>query len=229
MHPVDGRAALDYSDGRGRGEGVINAALEETVGIVALPDGTWRSRYRVDGHWWQIVVRSQGQTCHYKGPLGGSGWRAGLLDSAHGAPGVLSARLSGDSPGDPDRDSQSDPDRAPPPTPTCGGVAFEGFCWYLSEVVGDTCQAICEAEGLAVDTAVDTGGNFWDVHDAASCRSLLIVLHHPTVEPSSTILSLTSEYGLCGAAMTGTVTRFDGGQHATTQVFNNAQVACPCQ
>lgn len=60
----------------------------------------------------------------------------------------------------------------PPPTPTCGGVAFEGFCWYLPEVVGDTCQAICEAEGLAVYTAVDTGGNFWDVHDAASCRSL---------------------------------------------------------
>lgn len=50
VYPVEGRAALNYYDDRGRGEGVNNTALEEAVGIVALPDGMWRNRYRVDGY-----------------------------------------------------------------------------------------------------------------------------------------------------------------------------------
>lgn len=264
VHPVEGRAALNYYDVRGLGEGLINAALEEEVGIVALPDGTWRIRYRVDGRWWQIVVRSQGQTCHYLGTyqkidaltvqqgahpsdlnnglLEGvsvteSQWQAlphseelwvvkdGVLASwitpldrqefcPQGAPVVAVATVS--------------PTATPAPTPLCEGVTFEGFCWYLSETEA-CCQETCEAEGLSVDTAVDTDGNFWDAHDAASCRSLLLELQHPHVETTSRALSTPGDYGLCGATASGIVLTRNGGPHATTQIFMNGQVACPCQ
>lgn len=114
------------------------------------------------------------------------------------------------------------------PTFTCEGTLFDGFCWYLS---GDsaTCEATCQAEGLVVDTTIDASGNFWDAHDAAYCRDLLVLLQHPYIALSTTNFSMTSGYGLCGASNTGIVIKRDGGPQDATHVFNNGQVACPCR
>jgi len=116
----------------------------------------------------------------------------------------------------------------PPKVPTCGGTTVEGFCWYLS-AVGATCQATCQARGLAVDTTIDAGGNFWDTHDAASCRNLLGLLQHPNLALSTLNLTMTSGYGLCGASTTGIVIKRDGGPQDATRAFTNGQVACPCR
>ena len=120
------------------------------------------------------------------------------------------------------------PTVTPTTPPVCQGVLDEGACWYLS-ALNAACQSTCQAEGLAVDTTIDAGGNFWDTHDATYCRYLLGRLQHPDLDQSTATLTIPSSYGLCGASNTGVVIKRDGGQQDATHSFNNGQVACPCR